>query len=207
MHHPAINAAVAVILEAMEACVTQPYDEPSGGGDLRYLQLTVVQEPGGALPGPPMVQVVLVWNSARKAGEAGDGGSGARLERLAAELWRLGRGPGGQPPLLHSVFANFHPRRDNTILGPDWRLLHGEARCWAALGGAAVCYAPGSFMQVNPGAMDACLRAMQGFVPRGAAILDLHAGVGTIGGWLAGLLGGWVGGLSFCCPEGPHART
>ena len=191
MHHPAINAAVAVTLEAMEACATQPYHEPSGGGDLRYLQLTVVQEPGGdSPPGPPLVQVVLVWNSAGAAGaagEAGDGGSRARLEQLASELWERGRGQGGQP-LLHSVFANFNPRRDNTILGPDWRLLHGEERGWAALGGAAICYGPGSFMQVNPGAMDACLRAMQGFVPRGAAILDLHAGVGTIGG-----SGGWVG--------------
>lgn len=44
--------------------------------------------------------------------------------------------------------ANFQPERTNTILGPDWRLLHGEPWAWARLGGVDVCFGPGSFMQV-----------------------------------------------------------
>ena len=44
--------------------------------------------------------------------------------------------------------ANYQPERTNTILGPDWRLLHGEQWAWARLGGVDVCFGPGSFMQV-----------------------------------------------------------
>lgn len=50
-----------------------------------------------------------------------------------------------QPPCR----ANFQPEQTNTILGPEWRLLHGEQWAWARLGGADVCFGPGSFMQVR----------------------------------------------------------
>lgn len=49
------------------------------------------------------------------------------------------------------------------------------------LGGARVCFGPGSFAQANYGAMDAALAAMQPFVPQGATLVDMHAGVGVIG--------------------------
>lgn len=167
------------------------YDEATGTGQLRYIQLTVVGDAGSSssgadaaepsspsTPAQPSVQVVLVWNSAseagavprqlqrladsiwRAAGSEGDGGSlaeavGAARSRqqqrrqqrhkAQARQERRGRDAG----LMHSVWANFQPARTNTILGPGWALLHGPELAWARLGGADVCFAPGSFLQVG----------------------------------------------------------
>lgn len=51
------------------------------------------------------MQVVLVWNAAGDADEKPP----ARLQRLAAELWREFGSDGGSR-LLHSVWANFQVR-------------------------------------------------------------------------------------------------
>ena len=167
-HHPAINQACELVRRCVAACGVTAYDELTGAGELRYLQLTVVGGGsggsgcngggGGAAAGPgsaeapPSVQVVLVWN-------AEPGGPASipmrRLQRLADSIWQqVGeqqRQQRGQQaaPLIHSVWANFQPARTNTILGPDWRRLHGPERTWARLGGADICFAPGSFMQVS----------------------------------------------------------
>lgn len=148
-HHPGINATVEVARRCITACGVMAYNETSGAGELRYLQLTVVGgEAGGAGPASASasVQVVLVWNSAPGAP------STARLQRLGEALWQQAGPPGlRQPALLHSVWANFQPAQTNTILGPDWQCLHGPELTWARLGGADVCFAPGSFLQVRPG--------------------------------------------------------
>ncbi|KAI7844501.1 hypothetical protein COHA_001860 [Chlorella ohadii] len=211
VHHPAINEAVQLVHEALAACRIQPYDEASGTGQLRYLQLTAVEEAPGSGQ-PAAVQLVLVWNC-----QPGDSGQGRRLQAFADHLWQAGQLRFDSTRLLHSIWcaaamdglsrglpgnlarspapafrlssailrhlrrANFQPDRTNTILGPNWLLLHGELWAWARLGGVDVCFGPGSFMQANFEAMGSALAAMQRFVPVGATITDLHAGVGTIG--------------------------
>jgi tRNA/tmRNA/rRNA uracil-C5-methylase (TrmA/RlmC/RlmD family) len=191
VHHPAINAAVQLLQAAVEARGVEPYDEAAGIGQLRYVQLTVVAQ-ATAGEGRPleaceatgsdadaasgMVQLVLVWNSEAVS----EHGSGA-LASLAGFLWRAGLQQPGGGQLLHSVWANFQPAQTNTILGREWRLLHGPELAWARLGGADVCFGPGSFMQANFEAMDRCLGAMQRLVQLGSSVVDLHAGVGTIG--------------------------
>ncbi|KAK9814170.1 hypothetical protein WJX72_001591 [[Myrmecia] bisecta] len=172
IHHPRINEAAMLVRQAMQTCRIHPYDEHSGRGELRYLQFTVSDECPEDLA---TVQVVLVWNSLPTEQHRT-----SSLRKLANLLWQQGR-LAGQAPLLHSIWANFQPSMTNTILGQDWRLLHGPQHIWQRLGGAAVCLAPGSFAQANTGAMDACLHAIQQSVPLGSRVADLHAGVGTIG--------------------------
>ncbi len=67
------------------------------------------------------------------------------LARSPAPAFRL-----SSAILRHLRRANFQPDRTNTILGPNWLLLHGELWAWARLGGVDVCFGPGSFMQVGP---------------------------------------------------------
>lgn len=188
VHHPSINRAVAAVRAGMEACGIKPYDEATGTGDLRYIQLTVVAEaqeeraaaaaaavpglPGLAMPPPqPQVQLALVWN----AEVADDAPPPRRLQRLAEAIWQeAGGAVSGQPPpaakgrdagqqgrtphlrqqwhdpaVVHSIWANFQPARTNTILGEQWRRLQGPELAWARLGGADICFGPGSFLQVR----------------------------------------------------------
>lgn len=49
------------------------------------------------------------------------------------------------------------------------------------VGGVDICLGPGSFAQANPQAMSAALEALAEWVPAASTVLDLHAGVGTIG--------------------------
>ena len=157
---------MSLLREALTACGVEPYHEASGKGELRYLQLTVVQPPapagsqdggqlgagGAAAAGgtaaavPAQVQLVLVWNAA--AGEVGDAAD-ERLSALSDWLWQRQQHGEQQPgSLLHSIWANFQPAATNTILGEEWRLLRGAEVAWARLGGVDICYGPGSFMQV-----------------------------------------------------------
>jgi len=98
VHHPAINEAVQLVHEALAACRIQPYDEASGTGQLRYLQLTAVEEAPGSGQ-PAAVQLVLVWNC-----QPGDSGQGRRLQAFADHLWQAGQLRFDCTRLLHSIW-------------------------------------------------------------------------------------------------------
>ena len=61
-----------------------------------------------------MRQVVLVWNATAARAE-----QDPKLRALADAVWRR-YGPASSAPLLHSVWANAQPARNNTIFGADW---------------------------------------------------------------------------------------
>ncbi len=116
-HHPAINAVVLLLQEAVADCGVLPYDEASGTGELRYIQAVVVDsslvdaasgkatqaeaDPAVESSGSNnrvsksscaagcSVQLTLVWNAAMADAAEGTPG-GARLEALASRLWQLG---------------------------------------------------------------------------------------------------------------------
>ena len=44
-----------------------------------------------------------------------------------------------------------------------------------------ICLGPASFAQANPGAMSTALAALAKWVPKQSAVVDMHAGIGTIG--------------------------
>eukprot|EP00850_Spirogloea_muscicola_P003003 SM000011S19181 [mRNA] locus=s11:1327571:1331517:- [translate_table: standard] len=174
-HHPSINAAVELIRDTITDLKIQPYDEETGLGSLRYIQL-VLSTYNTAIPlteryAQGKVQIALVWNARdEKAPEA---------ETLlpAAEV----------------------------ILGGRWRHLKGATEFWEQVGGADVCFTPGSFSQANyqvgceffffyelgvrgfshsykyVQAFEALLHRLQRFVPRESSVTELYAGVGAIG--------------------------
>jgi hypothetical protein len=78
-----------------------PYSEASGGGVLRYLQLTAVAPSGHAESEPwAQVQAVLVANlpASAHAHTPQQAAAKAALAQLCAALWALGGGPLGPPP-------------------------------------------------------------------------------------------------------------
>lgn len=56
---------------------------------------------------------------------------------------------------------------------------------WERLGGAEVCFHPGSFSQANLTAFDLALKTIHNQVPKGARVAEFYAGVGAIGVSLA----------------------
>lgn len=239
VHHPALNAAADLVRECISSSRVMPYDESSGMGQLRYVQLALVEESSQpSTPGirqtaaegdtfesfPPLysVQIVLVWNSEDLAASQG-------LTEFAAELWHRGKGrkgaiarrPHAEHAQVHSIHANFQPVRNNIILGPNTVCIHGSTEAWAVFkvncgvnrmrkssltvessshfdGNDAqqqegtsipvsIAFDPASFMQANPGAMTHAIESIAQWIPPGARVVDLHAGVGTIGLTLAAM--------------------
>ena len=210
VHHPSINRAAAAVVEAANRLGVKAYDETTGKGRLRYVQLTAVasDDAGRAdLDPDAAVQIALVWNAPAPPesiwGDAGDTG----------EFWDSGdengdgdgNGDGSVPSvpsvpvpadaralaeslardsppgLVHSVWINFNDAADNAIVGPGWAHVVGPRWHWSAHGAARVCYVPGSFMQSNVGAYDALLASLRDAVPPGSAVSELYAGAGAIG--------------------------
>lgn len=210
VHHPRISTVCTVIRNTLESTGVRPYDEDSGGGDLRYVQLTAVAskvECFAEQDANASVQVVLVSNA-----DAPLHASFLACQQLGNTLWQLSSNPLlGYKGLIHSVWINYNhgsapnssdsdedmqmsafpletshpavqaPARCNTIFGRDWQLLHGNEWCWQRFGGAHVCLAPGSFVQANYGAVQRCVAAMSAHVPRDSALVDLYGGVGALG--------------------------
>lgn len=183
-HHPAINSAALLVLKYAKECKIKGYDEATGAGDLRYVQLALAEPTqktasSGAAPelyDEPQhlkdrytVQIVLVWNSVGREAPL-------LLRRFASSLWNASSG------FIHSVHVNFNVRRDNAIMGPLNVGLYGDSIAWESLlnNTLPVAYNAQSFMQANPCMMSAALSALREWVPRGCRFVDLHAGVGTI---------------------------
>jgi tRNA/tmRNA/rRNA uracil-C5-methylase (TrmA/RlmC/RlmD family) len=218
-HHPLINAAADLIRQCIIDCNVSCYDEGTGEGELRYVQLQTTGWSPQSLPtSRPLgrtrpwsdtnddvsqqviasaegedtalrVQVVLVWNAIDYESVADH----EPLNRFVGQLWEAGHQPyatslntgASCPPLVHSIHVNFQPSRNNVILGPCTMLIRGSSDAWTYVGGVPIAFDPGSFLQVNPRAMSAVIDTMRRWVPRGARLVDLHAGVGTIGAALA----------------------
>lgn len=150
IHASRINDAVELVLRLVNALGVAPYEDSSGRGALRYLQMTALPRPSRdrAEEDPDaVVQLVLVCNAA-KPGDA----AAVECKQLARQLWAAAdaaaRGAaspsGGRPPLFHSIWLNFQPVKErNTILGPDFELLHGPEAAWQEFGGARIALGPG----------------------------------------------------------------
>jgi 23S rRNA (uracil1939-C5)-methyltransferase len=95
----------------------------------------------------------------------------ALAEALRAELGDL----------LQGLFWNGNPGRTNAILGPHWRLLHGEPMLRERIAGAAVFFPPGAFGQSNLPLFDRIAERVASWVPEGARVVEYHAGCGALG--------------------------
>lgn len=161
VHHPAINKAVEVLRGWIRSEDIKPYDEASGQGELRYLQFAVRRD-------TERVQLTLVVNSDLDSNGVGWEARVGALFNSTPELW-------------HSVWLNGNTRRDNVILGTQWRLMAGDEWLWDTVGRAQVAFLPATFAQANPDLFGTLLDDLMTIVPQGTKVAEFYAGVGVIG--------------------------
>jgi 23S rRNA (uracil1939-C5)-methyltransferase len=158
VHHPLVNEVAAAVKHAVRRTGVTLYGDRSHRGCLRYLQV-VVERPSQT------AQVVLVANDETPDALA------PTADALATALG----------PRLHSLWWNGNTTTTNAILGTRWHRWSGPAAVCETIGGARVFYPPGAFGQANLPLADRLVELVHGWVPAGARVLELHAGVGAIG--------------------------
>ena len=164
IHHPAINTAAGALRRALRETQTAPYREERHAGLVRYLQVVVERA-------NDRVQVVVVCNA-----------DSAKTFMPAAERLRELLGDA-----LHSLWWNGNAGRTNTILGPQWEQLAGEANVRERIGGVDVYFPPGAFGQANLDLADRLVERVGNWVMAapatddGLEIADLYAGCGALG--------------------------
>lgn len=166
VQHPALND-VATSLEASFARHgIEAYDEASHRGVVRAVQLAVERETG-------LVQLVLVCRDRL--------GPGSHARAHLAPVLRELEGTS----MLQALFLNAQPERNNVLLGDTFERIFGEPFLKDRSGSARVFYSPGAFAQANPLAHDESVRRIHAGIAPGARVLELYAGVGSIGLGLA----------------------
>lgn len=162
VHHPKINDVAGAVKQVMGELGVPAYDEVSGRGLVRYLQLVVQRR-------TQRVQLVVVGNCETQA-------------PLQPLLQRLQRQLSAD---LHSLFFNAQPRRTNTILGERFERVCGGEMLQDDVAGQAVCYPPGAFGQANPALFERIAREVRGWAEPFARVVELYCGVGALGLGLA----------------------
>jgi tRNA/tmRNA/rRNA uracil-C5-methylase (TrmA/RlmC/RlmD family) len=158
VHHPLINEVTAGVRQAIRATRTPPYSESAHAGVLRAVQVVVERASQTA-------QVTLVTCSE-------DPAPAQELLGVTAEL--LGA-------RLHSLWWNGNPERTNRVLGPHWSKIRGRDTVVDVMGGAEIHFPPDAFGQANPDLAARIVEQIHAWVPEGARVLELYAGVGAIG--------------------------
>ena len=158
VHHPLVNEVAAAVKAAVRKTGVTLYGDRSHRGLLRYLQVVVERTSDTA-------QVVLVANDDTH-----------RTLDATADLVRAGLGP-----RLHSLWWNGNTTSTNAILGPRWHRWTGPETTCETIAGARIFYPPGAFGQSNLPLADRMVALVHGWVPAGARVLEMHAGVGAMG--------------------------
>jgi 23S rRNA (uracil1939-C5)-methyltransferase len=157
LHHPSINRAVQLVKQTMLELQIEPYQEKSGRGLLRYLQLVVERNTG-------KVQLTLVVNT----------------ESIHPQLLTLCSAL-AQKQEWHSLWVNFQPNQTNRIFGDTWQLIHGQEELWEHLAGVDICFHPACFAQAHLNLFEKMLLSIQRMVPTQKRVVEFYAGVGVIG--------------------------
>lgn len=167
-HHPSINQAVESIQNMIKKFHLEPYDERSGQGELRYIQLVVERSSS-------RVQGTFVLNLKNKASE--------RFNKWKLLLRRFGEAQ--KDPLWHSLWINLNDLRTNTIFGVEWACCFGDDWLWEKFGTLSICYHPSNFAQANLPLFEVLMNHVSGFIRPRSKIAEYYAGVGVIGLFLA----------------------
>lgn len=162
VHHPAINRAVEILRAWIISENIPLYDEQSGLGLLRYIQLAIERS-------TQKVQLSLILNCHSNEWHQ------EIQKSLLTSLWE------SKPELWHSLWINFNQRRDNVILGTAWELIYGEKWLWDKFLENHICFLPASFAQANLEMYELLLQRLEAYVPHGTDLLEYYAGVGSIG--------------------------
>ena len=154
VHHPAINEAVKLVLQQPFSA----YDETTGTGDLRYIQCSVERHSN-------LVQLSFVLNLTTD--------STHHWQELAKRLYN------DHP--WHSIWLNCNSAKTNTIFGPDWIKVVGQDAVWESLNGIETAMGPAHFSQANLEMYEALLADIKADFPENRRVLELYAGIGSIG--------------------------
>lgn len=155
VQHPTLNKAADILREWIKEQQIIPYNEITGKGELRYLQLTYEKKTN-------LAQVVLVLNQE------------INPDKLS-QLWVKGRG------IFHSLWSNLNSKRTNKIWGDVWDLLYGEEWLAIPLLGHEYYFHPAAFIQANPEMFEALLVDLHQHLLKDKKIVEYYAGVGVIG--------------------------
>lgn len=154
VHHPNINKAIQLIKQFITLKKIEPYNEQTGNGLLRYLQLVVERKSG-------KIQVTFIIN----ADDEKD------LDRWFLE----------NPEIWHSVWLNFNKSKTNTIFGERWKQIKGEPLIIENFGNTVSYFHPASFAQANLNLFEKMLTSIEASVPQHSKGVEYYAGVGVIG--------------------------
>ncbi len=161
VHHPKINEAVKQLKQALQKTSLSAYDETSGRGDLRYLQLVVERH-------SKTVQLTCVLNCTPEATTS--------WQEFCSHLFDT-----QQEPLWHSFWINCHPEQSNRIFGPTWIHVCGKEDIWESLDGKNFAFGPQHFGQANLAMYEQLIRDIHRKLQPGRKLAELYAGIGIIG--------------------------
>ncbi len=178
IQNPLINKCMQMFRSYLDMGTVSVYDENTGKGLLRGLYLRTTTT------GSLMVTVILN-TSGHEALERQRGGRTWLLGLVGYLTARM--------PEVVSVYANWHTKKDNVMMGTNVTLLWGQATVREVIMGVEFDISPLAFLQINPIQTEklygiACDYATEG-AGVGGSILDLYCGTGTIGLCLASRLG------------------
>ena len=167
VHHPSINDAVEVLQTEMLDLGVTGYNEFTGIGHLRYVQMMVERRTN-------RVQLTLVWN--------------ADTFRFASPTAQLLVKKLKAYPLFHSIWLNFRTGPGNVIFNRDakaWHLAYGPPSVLETVlpqsSNLTFPIAPNMFRQGNLEQFEEMLKAVEPFIPPKSTVCELYAGAGMIG--------------------------
>jgi len=167
VHHPSINDAVEALQREMLDLGVSGYNEFTGIGHVRYVQMMVERH-------SKRVQLTLVWN--------------ADTFRLASPTAQLLVKKLKLYPLFHSIWLNFRTGPGNVIFNRKeqaWHLAHGPPYVLETIlpksSNLTFPIAPNMFRQGNIEQFESMLAAVEPFIPPNSRVCELYAGAGMIG--------------------------
>ncbi|KAL7488057.1 hypothetical protein ACHAW6_013647 [Cyclotella cf. meneghiniana] len=174
VHHPTINRAVELIVEATKKVRTPIYLEETGDGLLRYIQLQVELSTG-------KVCLTLVMN-AQKLKECQP-----HLSFLVKELKRMDE----KREIWHSMWCHCNDSGGNAIFARDssrWHPVDGPPFICEKIPGSdpnakegLLYFSPMVFRQGNFEGFREIAREVREAIPGGSKVCELYAGVGLLG--------------------------
>jgi tRNA/tmRNA/rRNA uracil-C5-methylase (TrmA/RlmC/RlmD family) len=178
VHHPSINRAVEMIVEATKKVRTPAFTEDTGEGLLRYVQLQVELSTG-------KICLTLVMN-AEKLKECQP-----HLSFLVKELKRMD----DKKEVWHSIWCHCNESKGNAIFSRDsshWHPLEGPPYIREKIPGSnpnddpevkegLLYFSPMVFRQGNLEGFGKIAKEVRESIPRGSKVCELYAGVGLLG--------------------------
>ncbi len=184
VHHPSINKAVEMLRTATAKVRTPPYNEDTGEGLLRYVQLQVELSTG-------RVCLTLVMN-ADKLKECQP-----HLSYLTSELKKMDK-ESGEEKLFHSIWCHCNDSSGNAIFARDvtrWHPVEGPPFIRERIPGSEetvdengdekreglLYFSPMVFRQGNLEGFSEIAKEVREAIPAGSKVCELYAGVGLLG--------------------------